>query len=385
MKRITTFVFASLLTVIMTVSAIAADALVTFRGHDKLIDFHPGSVYSVTDLFDNFKDVMPGDVIEQKISLKHSGDRRFYAKIYMRSLGGTVGNDFLSKLHLGVSSQSKDLFDAPADKTDGLTDWTYIATLTKGEWVDLDVTLTVPTDLDNSFQFKEGQVEWEFMVEEIPRSYIPVTPAVGRDYVKYRVEAVYYTDNVADGEAPLPLYYNAKAESLPALEEIVERYSNRTTYGENTYSYTSTVFDSETNTFTLRFDRTTPEIPPQEPTYIRYTVEAKYYTNGILDIYVPVFASGDVESIPDETEITALYSDLTTVNELEYKFTAIEFVEETNTFTLRFDRTSEEKPDPTPPTGDNTKLPLLVGLLAGVLVILVLLIILSKKKKDENK
>ena len=377
--------FSFLLTIVMTVSAFADDALVTFRGHNRDIEFYPGSVYSDTDLFDNFKDVMPGDVISRKISLKHSGDSRFYAKIYMRALGGTVNHEFLSKLHLSVSSKSNNLFDAPADTTEGLTDWTHIATLTKGEWVDLDVILTVPTDLDNHFQFEEGHLEWEFMVEELPKSYIPIKPAVSPDYVRYRVEALYYTDDVSDHDVPLTLYYNDKAETLPDIEEIVERYSTRTAYGENEYNYTSTVFDSNTNTFTLRFDRTVAPIPIPEPTYTRFTVEAKYYTNGILDIFVPVFASGDVELLPEVSEITALYSNLTTVNEVEYKFTATEFDEETNTYTLRFDRTSDEEPDPTPPTGDNTKLPLLIGLLAGVLALLILLIILSKNKKDENK
>lgn len=50
-------------------TAFAADAVVTYQG-SKSFEFEPGSGYTVTDLFDNFKNVMPGDQLKE-LSLIH--------------------------------------------------------------------------------------------------------------------------------------------------------------------------------------------------------------------------------------------------------------------------------------------------------------------------
>ena len=60
------------------------------------------------------------------------------------------------------------MFDAPASATAQLSDWTYLGTLYSGGEVDLAVTLQVPVELDNRFQYNVGYLDWEFMVEELP-------------------------------------------------------------------------------------------------------------------------------------------------------------------------------------------------------------------------
>ena len=60
------------------------------------------------------------------------------------------------------------MFDAAADQPGGLYEWVCLGTLYSGGKVNLDVTLTVPVELDNAFQDHTGQLTWQFMIEEFP-------------------------------------------------------------------------------------------------------------------------------------------------------------------------------------------------------------------------
>ena len=151
----------------------AADGKVTYSGNAGTFVFEPGTEHSLTDLFPNFKGVMPGDTITQKITVKNNADNKVKVKIYMRSLGAHQDSvDFLSKLGLNVQKSDENqmayMFDAAANETAQLTDWVYLGMLYSGGEVNLDVTLTVPVELDNAFQNKIGYLDWEFKVEEFP-------------------------------------------------------------------------------------------------------------------------------------------------------------------------------------------------------------------------
>jgi len=166
-------VMACLLLLSGTVTALAAEGNVTYRGDAGQFIFAPGSEYSPTDLFSNFKDVMPGDSIHQPITVKNDASRGVKVMIYMRSLGAHADSvDFLSQLHLRVEKSADDtmihMFDAAAHETATLTDWVYLGTLYSGGEVDLDVILDVPVELDNQYQQQIGYLDWEFMIEEYP-------------------------------------------------------------------------------------------------------------------------------------------------------------------------------------------------------------------------
>lgn len=156
-----------------TSSIYAEDGNVTYSGDAGEFVFAPGSEYSLTDLFPNFKGVMPGDVLTQKIVVRNDASKKVKVKIYMRSLGAWAeSKDFLSQLQMTVAKSADNtmdyMFDASADVTDGLSDWVLLGTLYSGGEVNLDVTLAVPVELDSTYMNQVGYLDWEFMVEELP-------------------------------------------------------------------------------------------------------------------------------------------------------------------------------------------------------------------------
>ena len=151
----------------------ASDGKVSYSGNAGNIVFEPSSEHSLTDLFPNFKGVMPGDALTQKITVKNNANNKVKVNIYIRSLGAHEDSvEFLSQLSLKVKkcddNEIEYMFDAAVNETAGLTDWVLLGTLYSGGEVNLDVILNVPTGLDNEFQNKIGHITWEFMVEELP-------------------------------------------------------------------------------------------------------------------------------------------------------------------------------------------------------------------------
>ena len=154
---------------------------VTYSGNSGKFIFAPGSNYSPTDLFPDLKDVMPGDTLTQQITLKNLASNKVKVRLYIRALGATADSvDFLSQLKLKVIKQTDTvMFDAPANETTGLKDWTYIGTLYSGGKTDLNVLLTVPVELDNRFQDAVGLLQWCFYAEELPIEPTDPSPQTG--------------------------------------------------------------------------------------------------------------------------------------------------------------------------------------------------------------
>ena len=173
MKKIITILITLAVLLSSTVTVFAADGKVTYSGNAGNFVFEPGSEHSLTDLFPNFKGVMPGDTLTQKITVKNNADNKIKVKIYIRSLGAHEDSvEFLSQLGLKVAKSEENemayMFDAAANETAQLTDWVYLGTLYSGGEVNLDVTLNVPVELPNEYQNKIGYLDWEFMIEEFP-------------------------------------------------------------------------------------------------------------------------------------------------------------------------------------------------------------------------
>ena len=108
-KKLLSVLLAVVMLLSITSTAFAAGT-VTYDGDAKKFIFEPGSKYSPTDLFSDFKGVMPGDSITQKVFIKNDVANDVKIRLYIRSLGAKEGSeDFLSKLNLRVS-QNGDSF-----------------------------------------------------------------------------------------------------------------------------------------------------------------------------------------------------------------------------------------------------------------------------------
>ncbi len=194
MKKAAKFALSLVLAVITLLgipsTVLAADASINFLG-EKGFEFQPGSKYTATDLFDNFKNVLPGDTVRQTITFTNSARDCDVANLYMRAVTHneetnplsekaaeteTVAtmSEFLSKLSMKVWNGGELIYEASPDQLDGLKNNVYLGSFRTGEKTTLTVELTVPADLGNEYMNRVGEVDWIFHAETYNESQISV-------------------------------------------------------------------------------------------------------------------------------------------------------------------------------------------------------------------
>lgn len=188
--------FSLILSLIMVMSlattAFAAGPSIEFKGFTEGFEFEPGSEYTETDLFDNFKNVMPGDVLTEEISFTNSATDCDFINLYMRAVahdeagnplstnvaasGETVAtiSDFLAQLSMKVWNGTELIYDASPDELDGLQENKFLGTFRTGDTATLKVELSVPITLGNDFANRVGEVDWVFHVEAYNESQLSV-------------------------------------------------------------------------------------------------------------------------------------------------------------------------------------------------------------------
>ena len=171
---------------VLTIPVLAADAVVRRDGTSGLVIETTGSGYTDTDLFNNFKDVMPGDERTETITIKNSVNGFDYVKLYIRAVPhdeqgnpltyderdetvATMAN-FLSELSMEIYLVNADgtkqsIFSASPDKSAQLTDSVLLGTFAKGKSAKLEAVLHVPAELGNEYAYRVGEVDWLFTVE----------------------------------------------------------------------------------------------------------------------------------------------------------------------------------------------------------------------------
>ena len=172
--------FSLLLILLLVGTAVTASAAarVTFESSQKGFTFKPGSVFDTTDLFENFKGVMPGDVVVQRITVRSNAAEQ--VRLYLRAEPvDEKHSDFLEKINLQISCRNEQIFDAAPSQTGQLTEDTLLGTFKTAGSVELVLILTVPLDLDNAYISTMGAVKWTFTAEEVP---IEDTPHTGDFY-----------------------------------------------------------------------------------------------------------------------------------------------------------------------------------------------------------
>ena len=187
---------------VLTIPVLAADAVVRRDGTSGLVIETIGSGYTDTDLFGNFKNVMPGDELTENITIKNNVSGFDYVKLYIRAVPhdeqgnpltydekfenedgkdrqnvdgerdetvATMAN-FLSELSMEIYLVNADgtkqsIFSASPDQTAQLTDNVLLGTFAKGKSAKLEAVLTVPAGLGNEYAYRVGEVDWVFTVE----------------------------------------------------------------------------------------------------------------------------------------------------------------------------------------------------------------------------
>ena len=119
-----------------------------------------------TDLFRNFKNVYPGDSINQSIEIDNNSENP--VSVYLRA--EAVDNEycnFLDKMSLCVSTaDGRIISDSKASEQGGLKDNVLIGTFKSGENITLNVRLNADRSMDNGCQNRAGEVRWVFSVAE---------------------------------------------------------------------------------------------------------------------------------------------------------------------------------------------------------------------------
>lgn len=186
LKTISALALALLLLLSMGATAFA-ESKVTYEGGAEKFVFLPGSEYTETDLFENFKGVMPGDVITQEITVQNNYTKAEKVKIYLRAVvhdeqGNPLSEevaksedvvsmqDFLSQLTMTVKQGDKVLFSASPDELDGLKENVLLGAFPGKSYTKLVVELSVPIELGNEYANRVGEVDWVFTAEEVTKT-----------------------------------------------------------------------------------------------------------------------------------------------------------------------------------------------------------------------
>ena len=178
MKKFISLLLALMVLMSCVICVSADDGTVTIKTKD--IEFGPGSSYTDTDLFDNFKGVMPGDTLTQKIVIKNDLTKYDYVKVYLRAvphgdsnapktkdLSAADSKAFLDNMTMTVkTAKGKTIYSGkPWSASDGLEEKVLVATINKKKTSSLTAELVVPIEMDETYMNKMGEVDWEFTVE----------------------------------------------------------------------------------------------------------------------------------------------------------------------------------------------------------------------------
>lgn len=188
----------------------AAPALADVAYRDRVVSVAGSGAYTATDLFGGFKDVVPGDELDQPVTV--SNDSGKAVRIYLRAEAHGEGNgltyseeaewadgkgqedasaassdglrdedvagmqDFLRQLHLTVEAGGVTVFDASPDLEAQLADNVLLGEVAPGGSLQVDAHLSVPIEMGNAYADRVGEVDWVFTVEEVDGPSAPAGP-----------------------------------------------------------------------------------------------------------------------------------------------------------------------------------------------------------------
>lgn len=179
MKKVFSLLLALMLVFSLSITAFAATGEVNYHGESYILITPATGVYTSSDLFGEFKNVMPGDVLLDEVKISNMAVDCDYVKVYIQAIPHNASNtpvvdgyksipemnDFLSQLYMEVYHDDEVIYSASPDQTAQLTNKVYLGTLRTWKSMELDVKLTVPIELGNEYADRIGEVDWVFTFE----------------------------------------------------------------------------------------------------------------------------------------------------------------------------------------------------------------------------
>lgn len=156
---------------------------VIYKGRDEGFVFVTNSSYTENDLFANFKNVMPGDVLRQKIDVVNACDESDFIELYLQALPHNEENkpvaeelanvsleamkEFLNQFTMTVVNldRAEKVFEGPAGEMLQLEKSVFLGKLDYGDSVTLEVILFVPLDMERDYASKIGEIDWLFSAD----------------------------------------------------------------------------------------------------------------------------------------------------------------------------------------------------------------------------
>ena len=210
----------------------AADGNVTYSGNAGRFIFAPGSDHSPTDLFPDFKGVMPGDRLTQRIIITNLADDTVETEIFLRSYGADgASEEFLSQLRLYVRTAGGDIIDDTAEKPFGLDKPVSLGRFRAYDTAELELILEVPEELDNKYASQVGKIRWEFSLIEMQNSQQSDEQSVDVSKESSDESLVpSQSDTISTGDGtPYAVYIIISAAALSVIALLWRKHSDRKT------------------------------------------------------------------------------------------------------------------------------------------------------------
>ncbi len=170
MKKL--FALCSILVLTLSFSLVSLASEITpkviFSAKDESFSFENVANVENPDLFTSFKDVISGDVINQKVEV-HINDleKTDTVKIYLQSeTEDPVYRELLKSLNVTVENAGEDI-------TARLADQVLLGTFKADDVVALNIKLDIPVTVGNEIKSLEAYTDWILTAEIIENSVLP--------------------------------------------------------------------------------------------------------------------------------------------------------------------------------------------------------------------
>lgn len=280
-KAVFSLVLMLLLVMSLSSTAFAAAPSITFKGFTSGFDFQPGSEYTETDLFNSFKNVMPGDTVTETITFTNSASDCDFVNLYMRAeahdetanpLSPKVAEketiaamtEFLSKLSMKVWNGTELIYDAAPNELGGLGSNKFLGTFRSGETATLKVELSVPIDLDNKFADRIGEVDWIFHVEAYNESQLSVRKVWSDGSANHTNDSI-TVNLLKDGKVEKSQVLNAENNWAYTFDRLAEGHTWTAEEAAVPAGYTVSYKTEGTETTITNTKNDTPPTPPTYP------------------------------------------------------------------------------------------------------------------------